>query len=260
MRNRIKKISKNKSKIGLSNSSERSYLSELIKDFPCKKRIPLSRAEKLLISRYRQLEKNIPKMLVLLDDHDFANKLSKQFSVYPLGDDLHPKQFYFFNFIFHKYLFDQIISNSGVIRKSTDPNEGRIGFGGSDSRIIAKFKYAGSPCNEIQTHLLECFSLLTKNPTDPISSSVEFYRRFVKIHPFYDANGRIGRLILSIYNRYHGYYIRWSEIESGSNKALFIKKLNECHKRENQYVYSQHFEYLLSFFKKFIIPVSELLR
>lgn len=162
-------------------------------------------------------------------------------------------------FFFHEYLFSKILCNAGEFRKSTDPQQGRIGFGGSDYRVIAKFKYSGSPCIEIESDLIKCFLLLTKNPADPLSASIEFYRRFVKIHPFYDANGRIGRLILTIYNLYYGIYIKWSSIETGGNKSDFIKKLNECHKREGQIIYHKHFEYLLSFFRKFVIKVSDMM-
>ena len=219
-----------------------------------------SRAEKLLLSRYRQLEKNIPYFLELLDNAKFNKKFQKQLSVPSPVVAILPYQLYAFTFIFHMVLFDKIINNSGQIRKSTDPNGGSIGFGGADSRIIGKFKYEGAPCNLISSHLSECFALLTKNPKDPISSSIEFYRRFVKIHLFYDANGRIGRLILSIYNLYHGFYIKWGDIDKGGNKSKFLKKLNECHKRENQLVYSEYFAHLISFFRKFVIPVSELIK
>jgi len=212
-----------------------------------------------LVSRYLQLEKNIHAILKLLEEPALNQRISALFPLLNKDNDTFPAHFYFLMSFFHEYLFSKILSNAGEFRKSSDPFEGKIGFGGSDYRVIAKFKYSGSPCNEIQNDLIKCFSLLKRKPEDPLAASVEFYRRFVKIHPFYDGNGRIGRLILSIYNLYQGIYIKWSEIEIGGNKSNFIKKLNECHKREDQIIYYKYFEYLLSFFRKFVLRVSEIM-
>ncbi|MHB8335848.1 MAG: Fic family protein [Ignavibacteriaceae bacterium] len=250
---------KKKSKNGFNNNSELSYLTELINDFPCRRKVSPQKAEKQLISRYLQLEKKIPVLLKFLDDPSLLEKIIIPYSNFPDTNDIFPKYFYFLMYFSHEFLFSKILNNAGEFRKSSDPNGGKIGFGGSDYRIIAKFKYSGSPCNSIEYDLKDCFSLLVKNPTDPLSNSVEFYRRFVKIHPYYDGNGRIGRLIISIYNLYHGNYIKWSEIENGGNKTEFIKRLNECHKREGQLIYHRYFNYLLSFFHKFILKTSEIM-
>ncbi len=249
---------KKKSKNGSNNNSELSYLTELINDFPLRKKISPIKAEKLLITRYLQLEKNIPALIRLIDDPELSKNISILDINYPDTVDFSPKHFYFLMYFFHSYLFSKILNNAGQFRKSSDPNGGKIGFGGSDYRIIGKFKYSGSPCNIIENDLKGCFSLLIKNPVDPLSNSVEFYRRFVKIHPYYDGNGRIGRLIISIYNLYHGNYIKWGEIESGGNKTEFIKRLNECHKREGQPIYNKYFSYLLSFFRKFMLKMSDI--
>jgi len=257
LKKKIKKTLKKSTIDGLPLNYEQSYLAELINDFPCKTKVTVVTAEKILRARYLQLEKNIPKILQLIDIVK-TSALSKNVINLARTNKMFPEFFISQMLFFHEYLFEDILSNAGKLRLSSDPNGGRVGFGGSDSRIIGNFKYIGSPCSEIENDLSKCFALLTENPPDPISSSVEFYRRFVKIHPFYDANGRIGRLIISLYNQRHGFYINWSQIEKDGNKSNFIKRLNECHKRENQKVYSIHFEYLLSFVKKYTIKISEL--
>ncbi len=248
---------KKKSKNGSSSSSELAYLAELITDFPLKKKISPGQAEKLLISRYLQLEKNLSLLLKLIDNPDLRNNILSLDFKYPGAPDFFPKYFYFLMHFSHAFLFSKILNNAGEFRKSTDPNGGRIGFGGSDYRTIAKFKYSGSPCDEIEKDLQDCFSLLINKPADPLSNSVEFYRRFVKIHPYYDGNGRIGRLIISIYNLYFGSSINWGNIEKGGNKTEFIKRLNECHKREGQPIYNKYFNYLLKFFRKFLVNITE---
>ncbi len=250
---------KKNSKNSYNNNSDLSYLTELINDFPYHKKVSPEKAEKQLIARYLQLEKKIPDFLKPLNDINLGKSISKHCPEFPDTNDKFPKYFYYLMFMSHRFLFSKILNNAGQFRKSLDPNGGKIGFGGLDYRIISNFRFSGSPCDKIENDLIKCFAVLIKNPIDPLFNSVEFYRRFVKIHPFYDGNGRIGRFIISVYNLYHGNYIKWSEIETGGNKSEFIKRLNECHKREGQPIYDKYFGYLISFFRKFILKISDIM-
>lgn len=99
---------------------------------------------------------------------------------------------------------------------------------------------------------------MTLEPEDPIENAIRFYQHFVYIHPFYDANGRIGRAIVSVYLNLFDYYVQWREFD-GPNNSKFISKLNACHERmESGYTYEQYLEYLVSFFRKYVISVDEL--
>ena len=84
-----------------------------------------------------------------------------------------------------------------------------------------------------------------------------FYQHFVKVHPFYDANGRIGRLIASIYLEYFEYKVLWKELET-TKKNKFLGKLNECHKRQNPPLKEEYLEYLYDFWKPFVISMQQL--
>jgi len=241
---------------GLIRNSEREYLQELITDFPPKEAIATDEAFQHLRVRYEALERNIS------DFVDFINKkkkIKKEGSLSPfiISGDTFPASFFILCQGFHKFLYDNILNNAGEFRSKIDPGAGLIGYGGLQHRVAGKFKYSGTAPSNIIQELIPAFGNLRKNTTEPISAALEFYRRFVRIHPFYDANGRIARLLISIYLFNFNYHINWRAIESNS-KNKFIRKLNSCHDREDQDNYKIYFGYFLSFFGAFVTPFEEL--
>ncbi len=90
--------------------------------------------------------------------------------------------------------------------------DNRIGFRKSDVRILrAKFK--ASPAKYVITDinlLLEWYSK-NKSKFHPLVLATLFHHKFEKIHPFYDGNGRTGRMLLNyilIKNNYPPLIIR----------------------------------------------------
>ncbi len=241
---------------GLQSNSEIVYLAELIKDFPPEELIPADDALNILSVRYEELEKNTAGFLKTIKS-PLPHLLKYPFNKLIIDGDYFPAIFYRFAFHFHRYLFNKILSNAGKFRSIKDPNNGLVGFGGNDPRKLGSLKFTGTNPELISNQLSEIFKLLSAHTDNPINAGLEFYRRFVRIHPFYDANGRISRLILNIYFQNFGFNINWRELESGGNKTKFIKKLNNCHKRENKSGFTIYFALLSSHFKKFVVETKQ---
>ena len=214
-------------------------LQGLIKDFPPVQHIDIDAALKQIESRFIGLSEFLPEFVKILLPSEF----SSQFLGLTLG--------------IHKFLFDKIVSNAGEYRKKTDPNNGVVYFGGEYARHSSGQKFHGTNPDFIYEELQQAFALLSDKDSNPLRTSILFYQKFVRIHPFYDANGRIARLIITIYLRYHGYYVQWAKLEQ-TKKNKFLDKLNECHEREDQYNFEQYFEYLYNFWKQFVIQKDEL--
>jgi len=242
--------------IGQSINSELKYLAELIEDFPPKKIIPAEEAFEKLKVRYEILESSIDDFLNTLVNipesklGDFLLETNKE-------EDYFPKGMKLFMVIAHTFLFKDILNNAGIFRLSTDSNYGKVYFGRLSYREIGKHQFSGSKPEKIEEDLEEAFKFLKRSNISPLKNGLEFYRRFVRIHPFYEANGRIARFILTTYLQYHGLYIVWREIDSKC-KGKFISKLNSCHTHEGKATYEKYFGYFVDFIRPFVKPIAEL--
>ncbi|MHB2148609.1 Fic family protein [Calditrichota bacterium LG25] len=160
--------------------------------------------------------------------------------------------------ISHSILFRDYFTNAGSFRNINDENEGRIYFGPIDSKR-GQIKFSGASPDLIDSLINEILELLNPNipSDDPLENAVKFYQQFVYIHPFYDGNGRIGRLIVSVYLGYFNLFIDWEKLEKEENKHKFITKLNRCHNLFNKPWYDKRIKELVNFIRKFVLKISD---
>lgn len=151
---------------------------------------------------------------------------------------------------FHKFIYEGLFTFAGNYRSKDDPYGGKIYFGKQHAHR-RKPKFYGDSPETIDKGILEAVLHLKKKPKDPLYNAMWFYQKFVNVHPFYDANGRIGRLIAAIYLAEHNLILSWSEFDS---KSKFIKKLNRCHVKPDE----NNFGYLVEYLRKFTLNMKEL--
>lgn len=160
---------------------------------------------------------------------------------------------------FHKKLCDDIFSNAGKFRNISDPDEGKVHYGPYNPKIGRMAKFDGCHPENIYRELIELTSILSLEDTNSIFTAIKFYQRFVYIHPFYDTNGRIGRLLTKLYLGIHKYYIEWKPIEIDSKKKeQFINKLNKCHQQMDLPNYEYKLNKLYKFWQKYVISFDDL--
>lgn len=151
---------------------------------------------------------------------------------------------------FHKFLYDGLFTFAGKYRSKNDPHGGKIYFGHQHAQQ-RKPKFHGDPPDEIEDGVIGAVLYLKKRTKNPLYNALRFYQKFVNVHPFYDANGRIGRLIASMYLADMGIVLSWSEFDS---KSKFIKKLNYCHQNPTE----ETFKYLVNYVEPFTLPLDDL--
>ena len=226
----------------LYESSELEHLRDLLSDFSVPRKLTPEEALRLSHIQYRLISKE-----VFADLLEVLKAYKKEFPAFFFGQAI----------IFHLAIFNGIFSNAGEFRKPTDSQGGLVHFGPFDRKSGKSAKFQGSSPKDIERDLKEICQLLSPDDPDPALSAVRFYQRFVYIHPFYDANGRIGRLLVSLYLGYHGYTVLWKPLEE-EKKDKFISLLNKCHDLMRKPHYEKKVQQLYRFLKKYIISNEEL--
>ncbi len=212
-------------------SHERTYLFELMQDFPAQGNMSIEMALKLLSIRYKKLD--------IVPIVERASRLgNKEFSMF---FSRLPRQL-------HTHLYKDILGNAGLYRRATEKNNGVVFFG-----INQKFR--GFAPAKISDGIIQAFSSFSQDDLQPIQTVVSFYQQFVYVHPFYDANGRIGRFITNVYLDSHGYFISWEQLHRNSK---WLKKLNACHVRYNSELYDTYLHHLVEHWSKFIVEKRDI--
>ncbi|MCB0210375.1 MAG: Fic family protein [Anaerolineae bacterium] len=212
-------------------------MAELMADFPVEDSEfdSVEDAESLLQLRYQAL------LDTLVDSKEILKRLRS------IPDEGFLSLFEQLTKSLHRTLFRGILSNAGNYRQSTEPNGGTVYFGaqkGTQPRFI------GTPAGEIEQVLHNVFRHLSKSTRDPVVSAVIFYQQFVRVHPFYDANGRICRLLVSLYFDYHRRYVNWDDLQ---RQGKWIRRLNACHDRQHQpELYNEYLGYLVAHFLNYV--------
>ena len=180
---------------------EIKYLEDLISKF-CVNDIQAKKAIKKIYANYSELEKKRSSIL---------DKTTQNTDGYY---DLCKK--------IHSSLYKNILSNAGQFRKISDPNGGNVYFG--FNQRTQRERFIGTEPKLIESELKEAFGILFNAQYKPPEKAIRFYAEFVAIHPFYDANGRIGRYIVDIFLQSHNYYVDWQSLNQRHGK--FLRKLN----------------------------------
>lgn len=196
---------------------DREYLAELIRDFPVSPPISVDDALQQLKDRSQQWS---PFEFV-----DTVRNKSVNFSFEEALPDL-PR-------FLHRQIFKGILSNAGCYRSSQDKYRGYVEFGQpakklSDGAGCSNSRFQGIDSSLIEEKIAIAVRQLVFDGADPVGTAAKFYQQFVRIHPFFDGNGRIGRFIVEAYLYYHNLYIRWGDMK---RNGRWIKQLNYCHKR-----------------------------
>ncbi|MCI5149934.1 MAG: hypothetical protein D3916_11200 [Candidatus Electrothrix sp. MAN1_4] len=203
---------------------DREHFRELLADFPVAAPPTTDIALRTVQARFDKL-----------NTENFIQKLAL------LGLEEYRTLFAQFPRILHRYLFKDIFANAGMYRQTEDPKNGIVLFG-------PRQQFQGTSPDTISAAIPLAASCLIPRADDPVYNAVKFYQQFVLIHPFYDANGRIGRFLLELHLNLHGVGMHWKKLYANEK---WINKLNNCHKRINAPEYERYLGYLVSHWKNF---------
>ncbi len=201
---------------------------DLLKDFAARPDLSAEEVYRISWSRYNLLE-SVP----------FGEMMSANWKVRLLRIPIYAK----LPQALHQFMYNDLYTFAGEYRKSDDPNRGNIYFGLQHAHQH-KPKFSGELPDKIDKGVLEAVLHLKKRVRDPMYQTVRFYQKFVKVHPFYDGNGRVARLISNAYLATQGMSISWNEFDS---KKKFRKKLNRCHLNPNEETFRILYDYIQNY-------------
>ena len=157
----------------------------------------------------------------------------------------------------HHTLFVDLLRNAGDFRAHADAGGSGVVFGGQSPRELRPNFHGAAP-ELIEPELLDAFAVLA-GFDDPVRSSILSYQRFQQVHPFYDANGRIGRLFVTLYLAAHGLYPQWALLDQ--HHGRFVQYLNHVHKRAlNDPSRVAHEDHLVRFWRKHVLDLDDFYR
>ncbi len=163
-----------------------------------------------------------------------ASNLAQKF-IDKKGEDWFYRTLLGWSGMLHRHIFEDILSNAGEVRESDDANEGIVEFGLpvknlSEKNDCSNGRFSGVTPERIFLCLQEAFSYLKPEEEDPLKQAAIFYQQFIRCHPFYDGNGRIGRFIVEAYLWSYSMFIDWEKMSANTR---WIKQLNYCHRKSN---------------------------
>jgi len=207
--------------------AERKATEVLIRDFGSKPDLTVEEVYKVSWNRFNAIEGSHRKVKIL---HQLLHDDEFRYNYRNLPREM------------HLYMYEDLFTFAGKYRSINDPLKGQIYFGPQHAHQ-RKPQFSGNLPAEIEPGVLEAIQYLKSKAAkeDPVLAAVRFYQKFVKVHPFYDGNGRIARLIANTYLAGFELTILWSEFDS---KRKFIHKLNYCHKNPSTHTFQLLRDYI----------------
>ncbi len=121
----------------------------------------------------------------------------------------------------------------------------RTGYRTKDVRIKGSH-FESSPWQYISADLNELFKWYNqeKNKLHPVVLAVIFHHKFEKIHPFFDGNGRTGRMVLNFILMKHSYP---PAIIRKKYRSLYLDALAEADEKNLFTKETKHYKKLIQF-------------